>query len=546
MKKKVTDVEHLLDIMTRIGVALSREHNHQRLLELILVKAQEITNADGGTIYSLTENNTLKFEILINRSMGIHLGGTRKKINKFADLPLYDAQGLPNNHMLAPWAAISKKTIRIDDAYRVRKFDLSGTKKFDRDMGYHSQSFIIVPMTNHLDEVIGVLQLINASDEQTGEVIAFSSLHQHIVESLASQAAVAITNQKLINDQRNLFDSLIQLIAKAIDEKSPYTGSHCRRVPIITRMIADAACRISYGPLRDFHLNEEEFYELEVAAWLHDCGKITVPESVVDKATKLETIMDGVVLIDSRYEIIKRDNIIRVLQDKIKSLCGTKLDLKTVPGIQAEEKKLDDECLFIHKINMGGEQISPEDIARLKQIAQRRWQQDNSDQPFLSAQELQMLQIHRGTLTSKERCIINNHVNMTIKMLESLPYPKNLQKVPKLAGAHHEKLNGSGYPYGLTAKDLTVSARMIALADIFEALTAGDRPYKKAMTLQQALTILGQMKLDGEIDPDLFNLFIHEKIYRKYANAYLPGSRDQTVDEQLIPGYENPQSSASL
>ncbi|MFA6303505.1 MAG: HD domain-containing phosphohydrolase [Legionella sp.] len=530
----------LLKTLADIGVALSAEKNPTRLLESILLQAKKITNADGGTLYSCQEGTELKFEIMLNTSMGLQYGGTSGQPSKFNNLPLYDAKGRPNKHMLAPYAAISQKTINIKNAYTNKQFDLSGTKAFDQMTGYHSQSFLTVPMTNHLNEVIGVLQLINALDKKTNEVIAFSALDQLLAESLASQAAIIVTNTQLIGAQKQLFDSLIQLIAQAIDEKSPYTGGHCRRVPVITKMIAEATCTIDKGPLKDFHLTEDELYELEVAAWLHDCGKITTPEAVVDKATKLEEIIDGIHLIDTRFEVLKRDATIESLQEQNKKNTGTDYKLENDKKLQAYINKLDKERDFLRKCNIGGEKMQPEDIEAIHKIAQYRWLTPNGqEEPFLSDEEVSLLDISRGTLSGKERNIINRHVSMTIKMLKSLPYPKNLKNVPELAGCHHEKMDGSGYPRGLVKEQMSIPARMIAIADVFEALTSNDRPYKKAMHLSQALSILGQMKLDGHIDPDLFDVFMHYKIYQQYADQYLNKEVFDLVDVTTIPGYKS-------
>lgn len=529
----------LIDELTDIGIALSAERNHDRLLELILSKARELTNADGGTLYTITEDNRLKFEIMMNSSLGLHRGGTSGEEIIFYPISLYDENGTPNNHMVAAWAAISGETVNIEDAYTDTDFDFSGTRSFDQKTGYRSQSFLTVPMRNHENEIIGVLQLINAQDRQTGEVTNFSPVDQKLVESLSSQAAVTITNRNLIDAQKALFDSLIKLIADAIDEKSPYTAGHCQRVPVITNMLADAACRVDRGPLRDFDMTMEEKYELEVAAWLHDCGKITTPEYVVDKGTKLETIFDRIHLIDTRFEVIKRDAVINALKRKLAAYAGDESgDLFSDPELQRELREIEEDREYVRECNLGGETISEEQIERINAISQRRWTTpDEREENFLSEEEKNNLKIGRGTLTVRERDIINNHVSVTIKMLESLPYPKHLRRVPEYAGGHHEKMNGTGYPNGLTGDQMSVPARMVAIADVFEALTASDRPYKKAMTLSQSLSILGQMKLDGHIDPDLFDVFIHDQIYKKYADQYLDPQYIDQIDLNAIPGY---------
>lgn len=536
MKSLELEFQNLIKDLTDIGIALSKEKDHNRLLELILKKAQDITHADGGTIYTCTEENTLRFEIIINRSMGLHMGGTSQNKINFANLPLYDKQGNPIKNMLAPWVAVSGKTVHIPDAYQTKAFDLSGTKVFDQQTGYHSQSFLTVPLTNHLSEVIGVLQLLNPIDKKTKKITSFSKLHQSLVESLASQAAVTLTNRSLIDAQKKLFDSLIQLVAQAIDEKSPYTGGHCRRVPIITQLIANAACEIKKGPLKEFTMSEDELYELEVAAWLHDCGKIITPEYVVDKSTKLERIIDGIHLIDTRFEVLKREALIDALQQQLTHLRYEKLSPHFEEKLQHELQQLGKERELIRTSNIGGEFLAPEQIQTIRQIAERKWTNpEGIKESFLTDEEVSMLEISRGTLSNEERQIINNHVSVTLKMLESLPYPKSLKNVPHLAASHHEKMDGTGYPRGLKKEQMPIQARIIAIADIFEALTANDRPYKKAMPISQALFIMGRMKLDGHIDPDLFDVFINEKIYQKYAKEHL--HREEEIDCNQIPGY---------
>jgi HD-GYP domain-containing protein (c-di-GMP phosphodiesterase class II) len=541
MDQAEKDISTLLRELNKIGIALSAEKDHNRLLELILVKAMEITNADGGTLYSRTDDQHLKFEILHNRSLKIHKGGTSGEEISFYPIALYDDAGEANNHMVAASAVISGETVNIPDAYASEEFDFSGTRSFDNKMGYRSTSFLTVPMTNHENDIIGVLQLINSMLPGTKEVIPFSTLDQQLVESLTSQAAVTITNKALIDAQKNLFDSFIQLIADAIDEKSPYTAGHCRRVPVLTNMLAVAANKIDKGPLKDFNLTEDEIYELDVAAWLHDCGKITTPEYVVDKGTKLETIFDRINLVDMSFEVLKRDAVIESLKAKLangNAKVDIEQELENDKVLQDEFMTLTKEREDIRRYNVGGESISDEDIKRIEEIANREYVNPEGETVnLLGEEEIQNLEIGRGTLSVREREIINNHVSVTIKMLESLPYPKHLTRVPEFAGGHHEKMDGTGYPNKLKKDQMSVQARMIAIADVFEALTASDRPYKKAMTLSQSLKILGQMKLDKHVDADLFDIFIHEKIYLEYANKYLGKDKIDEVIFEDIPGY---------
>jgi HD-GYP domain-containing protein (c-di-GMP phosphodiesterase class II) len=529
--------------LTEIGIALSAEKDNERLLEQILESAKALTNADGGTLYLRTDDDRLRFAIMLTDSLDLRLGGTSGEAVTFAPLPLYDARGEPNRSMVAPYAAVMGRTVNIADAYQVAEFDFSGTRAFDENTGYRSKSFLTVPMRNHENDIIGVLQLINARDPETGAVGAFSEEDQQLVESLSSQAAVALTNKRLLDAQRRLFESFIELIAGAIDDKSPYTGGHCRRVPELTMMLADAAAATREGPLKDFEMDEENRYELKIAGWLHDCGKITTPEYVVDKSTKLETIFDRIQMVEARYEILKRDAHIRLLEGRLAAQGnGPDTDVARLERGYAEElRALEDERAFLQRCNIGGEEMSPECQDRVRRIAERRWRNgDGGESPALTDDEVYNLTIPKGTLTPEEREVIDHHIVATIRMLESLPYPQYLKNVPEYAVGHHEKMDGTGYPRGLTRQQMSVQARVMAIADIFEALTAKDRPYKDGMKLSEALRIMGRMKLANHIDPDLFDVFVHDKVYLRYAQAFLDPAQIDAVDASAIPGYVPP------
>ena len=530
-----------LDRLNSIGVALSAEHDNNRLLEIILLGAIELTNADGGTLYSVTEEGTLKFEILRTISLDVAMGGTTGKPITFPPLAIYLADGSPNTNLVAAYSVVNATTVNIVDAYVAEGFDFSGTKLFDEKMGYRSTSFLTVPMKNHENEMIGVLQLINAIDPVSKQITTFSESHQRLVESLASQAAMALTNHQLIHGLKHLFESFIKLIADAIDEKSPYTGGHCQRVPELTMMIADAAIKTGIGPLKDFSMTEKEVYELKIAAWLHDCGKVTTPEYVMDKATKLETIFDRIHLIDHRFDLMvtQRENTylrkMLLLPSK-----GVQVNIKQLNhDVNVNKKQLDDDKNFIRKVNFGSESMQPADLKRIKEIANYEYLNDSGHTvKFLSENEVYNLMIERGTLTPEERMVINNHIVVTINMLEALPYPKDLRRVPEYAGGHHERMDGKGYPKGLTREQMSIPARMMGVADIFEALTSKDRPYKKAKTLSETLNILGKMKLENHIDPDIFDLFIREKIYLRYAEKFLEPNQIDLIDDDNILGYQ--------
>lgn len=539
MSDPSTTLENIAKL-NQIGVALSSERDNKRLLEMILIGAKEIANADGGTLYTVTDDEKLKFEIMRTDSLQIAMGGTTGKDIPFPPLPLHREDGTPNTSMVAANAVINDTTVNIADAYEAEGFDFSGTRKFDANTGYRSKSFLTIPMKNHEKEIIGVLQLLNAKDRKTGEVVSFSPEIQQLVESLASQAAVAMTNQNLIEGLKALFESFITLIADAIDEKSPYTGGHCRRVPEMAMMLGKCAVDTKTGPLADFTMSDKELYELRIAAWLHDCGKVTTPEYVVDKATKLSTIFDRIELIDTRFELLKHQAEVEMLRQQVEVMKKGHPDrIKSMDvQLRAHKEQLDNDREFIRNANIGGEFMTPEHQERVKQIANYKYKNEDGELvPFLTENEVYNLNIARGTLTNEERQVINNHIVVTINMLESLPYPKALRRVPEYAGGHHERMDGKGYPRGLTREQMSIPARIMGIADIFEALTARDRPYKKAKTLSESLFILGKMKIDNHVDPDLFDLFIREKVYLQYANQFLEPDQIDEVDETKIPGY---------
>ncbi len=527
------DLLQRLDQLVEIGVALSSERDINKLLESILVAAKSITNADGGTLYRMQEGRQLKFEIVRNDSLGIAMGGTSGVPIPFQPVQLYDDDGKPVHSMVAAYAVHHDCSVNVADAYTEKGFDFAGTKRFDEKTGYRSRSFLTIPIKNHENEIIGVLQLINGKDRSSGAVKAFSEADKRLAESLASQAAIALTNRLLINHLENLFESFIKVINAAIDDKSPYTGGHCERVPALTMMLAEAVNQCEHGPLRDFTMTERDRYELKIAGLLHDCGKVTTPVHVVDKATKLETIFDRMALVETRFEVIKRDAAIDL---------GRGSD-----ALAVRVREMDDDREFLRRVNVGGEFMGDADVERVRTIASKyKWQNPAGEEVnFLSNEEVENLTIRAGTLTSAERQIINHHITMTIQMLEALPWPKHLSNVVEYAGGHHERMDGKGYPKGLKRDQMSVQARCMGIADIFEALTARDRPYKKGKTLSEALTILGKFKLNGHIDPDLFDVFMWEKVYEKYARDFMPPEQIDEIDPHQIPGYAAPGAAAA-
>ena len=538
LKEKCTLLEERIKRLNEIGLSLSRENDINVIFELIMEEARHITHADGRTLYMKSnDGKSMRFEIVRNDSMKTIMGGTSRVEITWPAPPLFDKAGNPNHKNVVSYAAHTGETINVKDAYIEEGFDFSGAKDMDESTGYHSKSFLTVPLKNHEDEIIGVMQLLNSIDQKTSEVQSFSSEMQGQVESLASQGAVALTNKRLVAELKNLFESFIKLIATAIDKKSPYTGGHCERVPEIAMLLADAVEKTKSGKYKDFAMTEEERYELFIASWLHDCGKVATPPHVVDKGVKLETITDRIEVVDTRFEVLKRDAEMEFLNKQIKFLKnGTKNGVlnKAKSDLGKTIRKLNDDQAFLQKTNHGGESMEAADQERVTDIGKYKWNLKGKKINFLDKTDIRNLQIPKGTLLPEEREIINDHIVITIDMLEKLPYPKNLRNVPEFAGGHHEKLDGTGYPRGLKEEEMSTQAKIMAIADIYEALTAEDRPYKDGKKLSQAMRIMGYMKNDYHIDKDLFKIFVKSGVYKQYAEKYLSDDQLDDIDEASV------------
>lgn len=521
-----------IEQLAQIGLALSIEKNIDILLEMIVDAARELTFADAGTLYLVDETtNCLKFQILQNDTMKTRMGGTSGIEVTLPPVPL-EVDGKPNHSNVSSYCAITGDVVNIPDVYEADGFDFTGPRKYDEATGYRSKSMLLIAMRNHENDIIGVLQLLNAKDVDTNQIVSFSTEYVNLIGSLASQAAVALTNAELVKDLKDLLYSFIKSIATAIDEKSPYTAGHFGRVVDLTMMIAEKINGIKKGPFASMSFNDDEMEELKLAAWMHDVGKITTPEHVVDKGTKLETIFDRVDLVETRFNLIAKTIENEFLNKKLLLIEGEGLSSKKNAALDEELKKrideINEEREFIVNCNTPKEFMDDEKLERLNSIAKKEFILLGKTHTYLTDNELYNLSIRKGSLTDEERQVIEGHASLTNKMLKQLPFPKKLANVASYASGHHEKLDGTGYPVGLKADQLPLQARIMAIADVFEALTAGDRPYKKPMKLSQAVKILGFMKNDKHIDPDVLDLFIKEGIYKEYAEREL---RPEQIDE---------------
>ncbi len=537
MNRQMVKKDAQLTRYAEIGLALSGEHNQCRLLELIVFEARELTNADAGSLYMISEQGShLDFVIMQNNSMKTYLGGVSGTKSTLPPVPLYE-NGRPNHTHVSAHVAHTGEIIAIPDVYQCDTFDFSGTQQYDLQTGYRSKSMLLIPMRDHENDVIGVLQLLNATERNSGEVMEFSDTQVSVVASLASQAAATLTKTRLIRNLQELFDAFIKSIAGAIEEKSRYTGGHIARVSILSLLMAQAVNERRSGPFAEVSFSANELEELRIASWLHDIGKIATPEHIVDKAAKLEGICDRIELVQERFECAIRGLELELLRRQLARVREGK-DVADGPGSEADRKLLREmEALredkdFLRSCNAPNEFMDDSRLERLWEIGRKTYVKDGQTLPLLTGDELCNLSIRRGTLTADERQIIERHAVVTSCMLSELPFPKHLKRVPEFAGQHHEKMDGTGYPFRLTGAELSLQARILAVADIFEALTARDRPYKKPMQLSQAIAILGKLKDSGHIDPDVHDLLLESGIIHSYAAEEL--NPDQ-VDIPLDP-----------
>lgn len=499
--------EDKLEEIMKINLALTSQHNKDKLLEDILTLTRKLTNADAGTLYIKSEDEkNLKFNVIQNDSLNIKMGGTNKLPN-WNDLPIYLEDGSLNNKMVAVVCANEKRIINISNVYKTTKYKFEGTKEFDKKTKYFSKSMLVIPLINHENEVIGVLQLINKIKNK--EIISFDRFDEKVIISLASQAAMALTNMQLIKSLEDFINAFVTTIAKAIDTKSPYTSDHIQKVEKIALLLAEAINEDT-SIYKDIKYTENDYKQIALAAWMHDIGKISMPEHIIDKATKLEKIFDRIDLIEQRFELIKKNKEIEYLKNLISK-----------KSFENEIKELNQNIEFIKRINLGGEFMLDEDILKLKNLSFKTYINNDEELPYLTNDEVYNLSIRKGTLTKEEIQIIKNHAQLSLDMISELPFPKRYKDVLNIACNHHEKLNGSGYPRGLSEKQISLEDRIMILADIFEALTASERPYKEAMKLSIVKKILNDMSLRGELDKDLIEFFFSHNIFKKYTKEEL-------------------------
>ncbi len=474
-KVKPTNAE--LKKILNIGIKLSTEKNREHLLASILENGMDITHCDASTLY-LFEDGKLRFKIMKTLSQNISRGEDGELIDDMPPVPMTERN-------VCSYAALHREIINIPDVYDNTRFDFSGPKKYDALTGYHTQSLLVIPIENNEDELIGVLQLLNAMDEE-GKVIPFDSEYEIIIRSLGAQAAIEMTNLKYVQEVKRQLRSFVEAMSTAIDERTPYNGSHTRKVAEYAGMIADYINKQHQAGACDDYFDENRKDKLELAALLHDIGKMVVPLSIMNRATRLDRDLGTV---ETRFRLLDAYYMI----DKMKG----RID-------EAEYQKriayLRESMDFIHRIDGKGV-LDDADYDRVQELADHSYVNDAGEPlPYLTKREKDRLSIRKGTLTEDDRRQMEYHVVMTEKILGKVRFNKNYEEIPKWAASHHELLDGSGYPRHLRGADLALETRMITVADVYDALTARDRPYKKPVSQEKALGILKDMADEGKLD----------------------------------------------
>ncbi len=484
--------------LLKIGIALTSESDNDRLFEMILTEARKVTHADAGTLY-LCDEEYLYFKIIQNNRLNIYQGGGGEVID-LPPVPMTESN-------VASYVAIHGEVVNIEDVYNSDRFDFTGPKKYDEITGYLTRSLLVIPLKKRDGEIIGVLQLINALDE-LGKITSFPKHIELVAESLASQAGIALSNMQYIEEIDLLFNSFVEVMTTTIDARSPYNVNHTRSVVQLSEGLAKYLNQLHVEGRFAEYFEDQRLHQLVIAAWLHDIGKIAVPSRVMDKPTRL----------GRKYEAVKaRFDLIHALQRITHLEEGTEASVRAV-----EIADLDMAWELISYCNDPAHFVDDERCNQLTEISKLQYQDLQGEwQSYLTADELECLTIPRGTLTLSERKIMENHVVMTKVMLDKMHFNKKLQQVPLWAAAHHELLDGSGYPEGVAADQIPLEVRIMTIADIFDALTATDRPYKKPMPVDRALTILYSMAEEGKLDKELVTHFSESKVWEAKTNELI-------------------------
>ena len=559
----ITSADKILDDIFSIINNLTSSDNSDDIIEKSLDVAADIVSADGYFFFNISSEKQMSLE-------KFRITSLQDRINyedKALIFPSKTLSEIKNKALKSPseLSACNLEKFSSENIYTHKEIDTSAFAKIDELYNYSTSSVFSIPLVGSQKNLLGIVTFINAQDDK-GKSICFTGKAQEIMTSICQLITLALENQQINLSNSQLLESFIDVIIRAINSKSPSTSNHCQRVPIIAKMLTSAAVEEQQGPLKDFEMTEKDWHALHVASYLHDCGKITTPEHIVEKATKLESINNRIHEIRNRFEILRRDAHIKYLQKRLAN-SDNKENLQA--EFVAEVKELEDDFAFIAQCNTGDFPVSAQDKERLEKIsaktftryfnrmlglswaektaitnpefynhpAQENILQDRPDHltDNYNFGELYNLKVEHGTINAEERKKINEHINVTIEMLRALPPSDEMRKIIEYAGCHHEWVNGQGYPNQLTGDQMSVPAKIMAIADVFEALSSRDRTYKAPKKLSEILQIMQEMKNIGHLDPDLYQIFITKQIYLEYAKQYIePEQIDDVIPENYL------------
>ena len=540
------------------------------ILERVMLEAKKESDSDGASLYVYQGNDTLRLVRVVNDILEIDAKSDSEIVAESSPIFLHDKESKePNDKDICAVAFLNKDIVNIADAYIPSHYDLSSILSFDEKNNYRSTSLIAVPVPDNNGQVVAVILLVNAKNAY-GRGIPFSPQMEKIVSFIVKNAAPLMENNRMENEHKRFMESFVRIIAKAVDDKSTSKSMHCQKVPLITKKLVSAVYDSDAKAFEKYGLSEDNRYALQLASWLYDCGKLAVPEYMVDKATKLETVRNRIHEIRTRFEVLLRDARIKYLESVIKNPDDEE---KYREAYKSEVSALRKEFTFVAKCNLGDVVITERGVEKIKQIAKRTYIRNFDGTLGLSKAEVGRLnkeeaakfpveehllqdkkediigdcncgEVHNlivkyGTLTAEEKNIMDKHVEQTEEMLSAVRFPERYRNVVKYAASHHERLDGTGYPKGLKGDKLPLPVRILTMADVFEALSADDRPYKKMRKLSEILKIMKNMSDSGHLDPDIFHIFVKKKIYSWYAKDFMKPEQLDKVDEaELLKGYD--------
>jgi len=519
---------NLVNKLIKIGKSLSLENDIKKIFNIILKEVMEFTKADRGIIYITSDDSkSLNYELVKTISQNLEMDSETAKV-KWDTIDLYTESDDLIMKSLATFVYHTSFEAHFDDIYDQDYFQIDLIKEMDEKTIYRSRSMVAIPLVDHEEKVLGIIELTNSIDED-GEIIAFTDEHIEVLLSVASQAAITLSNKLLISNLEKMIFDFTQAIAYAIDMKSVDSYKHVQHVASLTNILAKEINSVDYGNYANKNFSSDELEEIAISGWLHDLGKIATSESLLNKNTKLVANYDRIHVLELRFSLLEQ-----VIENKLL----TKLKDSERERLEYIIAHLDRYQNFLININKGGEYLSDDQIDTIYEIAAVEVSHKGKEYSLFNSNEMENLLIRKGTLTAPEYVKIKEHASLTQQILSNITFPQKYRNVPKIASLHHERLNGKGYPYGLKEEEIPLQSRILAIADVFDALMS-TRSYKIGYGLEKSLTILANMAKNNELDKDLLDILIDNGVYQKFAKFYDEKNIEDTDVEKIRKIYRS-------